>query len=412
MKKFFSAAIICLPLLTGCFLLEQRTVILWTDIPEAAAYVEIFNASQSDYRVELVFAENPSDYQRLISDEAPDIVLSENLASNSIISAFDPLDKLIEEGRFDPSIIYPELYKLGVRETTQVLPVSFNIPAIMYRQDNLSDESTGVTLTPEQLKMEAELFNSYNTEKFKVKGFIPSWKADFMLYTAFIQGSDFSETEDGSLIWNDTKLSESVDFIIDWSENINGGYQEEQDFTLTYCYDPGYKLLNAGRIGYYYTTLRDFYTIPSDDRSTLEFKWLGKENAIPVCEDIVYIGIPEKSKKKKTAQEFILWLINEDTQKTLLESSQFKRIRGFGICEGMSSLKSVNDLIMPDYYRRLIGNVPPLEYLDFPKTLPADWMTIRNDVIIPWLIDQSSEDSAMGSLTNELKTWTLQEQKK
>ena len=199
----------------------------------------------------------------------------------------------------------------------------------MYRQETLTDEDTGLTITPEQLKGKAESFNELSTDKFRVKGFIPTWSPDFLLYNAFISGSDFSETEDGSLIWNDSMLEESISFNRDWTENINSGYMEEEDFTLTYCYDPGYKLLNSGRIGFYYTTLRDFFRIPANDRSTLEFKWLGGETSIPVCEDIVYIGIPAKSKKKNTASEFITWFLNEETQKQLLESSSFKRIRGF-----------------------------------------------------------------------------------
>ena len=413
MKKLFFAALVSLPLLSGCFLIDENTAKLWTDIPEVAAYVEIFNASQTDYRVELVYAETPADYDELTSDSAPDIVISENLASNSVINAFAPLDKMIEKELFSPVKLYPELYSLGCREDVPyVLPVSFNIPAIMFRQDTLSAEPDGLTLSPEDLKTEAEIFNEGSTERFRVKGFAPSWQPDFILYNAFISGSSFSETAEGSLIWNENLLQESIDFCRDWTENINSGYQEEEDFTLTYCYDPGYKLLNAGRIGFYFTTLRDFYTIPADDRAGIDLIWLGAESRIPVGEDIVYAGIPSASRKKKAAREFMIWLLDEDTQKELLESSQFKRSRVFGICGGLSSLYAVNEFTMPEYYRRLIGRVPPVEYLDFPDNLPSYWASARNDVIIPWLQDQCLEEPEMGGLTDLLKTWTMQEQKK
>ncbi len=412
MKKFLIAAAAVIPFLTGCFLIDQKTVILWTNIPEAAVYVELYNASQTDFRVELVYAEDPSEYQRLVSDGAPDIVLSENLASNAIIEAFSPLDKLIEKGRINEESLYADLYSLCKREHTMVLPVSFNIPAIMYRQDSVSRNHSGIKISPEQLKAESAVFNKSGTERFRVTGFAPSWDTDFLLYNAFAAGSDFSETEEGSLIWNDSKLAESIDFCREWTENINSGYQEEKDFTITYCYDPGYKLLNTGRIGYYYTDLRSFFTIPAEDRSTLEFNWLGSGTGIPVCEDIVYIGIPSRSRKKKTAEEFIVWMMNENTQKMLLESSQFKRSRGFGICGGLSSVINVNEFIMPTFYKRLIGKIPPQEYLNFPSNLPAEWQDIRSDVIIPWLLDQCSENPETGTLPDMLKTWTLQEQKK
>ena len=413
MKKLFLTFLLTLPLLTSCFLIEENTAKLWTDIPEVAAYVEIFNASQTDYRVELVYEENPADYAKLTSASAPDIVISENLASNSIISAFMPLDKMIERELFDPQVIYPDLYQLGCREEIPyVLPVSFNIPAIMFNQNNIDTPSAQLILSPGELKEQAKLFNERSTDSFRVMGFTPLLEPDFLLYNAFISGTDFSETADGSLIWNEGNLESSIEFCRDWTENINSGYEEEDDFTLTYCYDPGYKLLNAGRIGFQFTTLRDFFTIPAEDRASLDFMWLGSESGIPVSEDIVYIGIPDESGKKKTAREFLLWLLDEETQEELLESSQFKRSRAFGICDGLSSMYSVNEFVMPEYYKRLIGRIPPVEYYDFPENLPEYWASVRNDVIIPWLEDQCLHEPEMGSLNDILKTWTLQEQKK
>ena len=413
MKKLIITVLAILPLLSGCFLIEQNTAILWTNIPEVAAYVEIFNASQTDYRVELVYAESPGDYYRLSSESAPDIVISEDLASNSIIPAFEALDKIIEDGLFDPTGLYPDLYSLGCRDgVPYVLPVSFNIPAVMYKQDSVLTETDSILISPEELKTESEAFNSRSSDRFRVLGFDPSWEPEFMLYNAFISGSDFSETLDGSLIWNESRLAESNEFCRDWTENVNGGYRETDDFTLTYCYDPGYKLLNAERIGFYFTTLREFYSIPAEDRSSLDFKWLGSEESLPVSEDIVYAGIPKKSSKKKTARQFIIWLLDKDTQKNLLESTQFKQTRGSGICGGLSSLQAVNELVMPEYYRILIGKVPPAEYFSFPANLPSYWPVLRTDVIIPWLKDQSSGEPEMGPLADILKTWTLQEKKK
>ena len=417
MKKLIGAAglitillLTVLPL-TGCFLIEQKTASLRTDIPEVAAYVEIFNASQSNYRIELVYSDTPADYNSLVQNGAPDIVISENLASNSIIKAFAPLDKMIEEGAFDPSVVYPNLYRLGTREDIPyLLPVSFNIPAVIFREDKLSDY--GTIITPQQLKTEAGSFNEQSSARYPVMGFSPSWTADFMLSTTFIFGTGFAETGDGSLLWNDVKLGEAVDFMRDWTENVNSGWAKEEDFTLTYCYDPGYKLLNAGRIGFYYTSLRDFYTIPAEERATLDYRWLGNESSIPVCEDIVFIGIPKQSRKKETAEAFLLWLLSPDTQKNLLESSHFKRMRGFGIAGGLSSLHSINQLIFPAHYKRLIGAVPPPESLNFPKTLPADWQRIRSDVIIPWLSKQNTEAPPEETLAESLKVWTLQEKKK
>ena len=411
MKKLITVCIILSSLLlSGCFIFEQKTAVLSTNIPEVAAYVEIFNASQDTYRIVLEYSDTPADIQHLNSEGAPDIVISKNLSSNAVISAFAPLDKRIEKAAFDTSGFYTGLLKSGKRDTVQyVLPVSFNIPAIMYKQGTLTSNFTGITISPEQLKEEARLFNERDTPQFRVKGFSPSWNNDFLLYNSFIFGADFAETAGGSLIWNGENLHASTAFCRDWTETVNSGFQEIQEFTLTYCYDPGYKLLNAERIGFYYTTLRDFFKIPAVDRSSLELKWLGSESAIPVCEDIIFTGIPNKSSGKTAAAAFIFWLLSEDTQKVLLESSQFKRTRGFGFCEGLSALHNVNELVLPEYYRSLIGAVPPVNYLDFPDSLPAEWEKLRSSVIIPWLITETSENPDAGDLSAILQTWVKQE---
>ncbi len=399
-------------MLSGCFLIDNKTAILSTDRPEVAAYVEIFNASQSEYRIELVYSEQPWDSRTLYSQDAPDIVISRNLAANTVITAFNPLTKLIEKELFDPSTLYQPLYATGTREgVPYVLPLSFNLPAVIYRQGAVDTRGSALIITPEQMKSISGDFNSKSTDRFRVKGFVPSWSEDFIYYNSVIQGTSYGETADGSTIWNNENLTASAEFCRDWTENLNSGYAEETDFTLTYCYDPGYKLLNAERIGFSFTTLRDFLSIPAEERTSLEFKWFGGDGFIPVCDDINYIGIPKESSKKKTAEAFLVWMLSADTQRTLLESAQFKRLRVFGICDGLSTISEINEKVIPEYYTRLIGLIPPSEYLRVPASLPADWDEIRDGVFIPWLMDQISETPRMPAVSDRLRTWLLQEKK-
>ena len=114
MKKLITVCIfLSTLLLSGCFLFNQKTAVLSTNIPEVAAYVEIFNASQETFRIVLEYSDKPADIQHLNSEDAPDIVISKNLSSNSVISSFAPLDKLIEKLAFDTSVFYSDLLTLG-----------------------------------------------------------------------------------------------------------------------------------------------------------------------------------------------------------------------------------------------------------------------------------------------------------
>ncbi|MDC7125374.1 MAG: hypothetical protein PQJ46_07395 [Spirochaetales bacterium] len=412
MKKKYLLILFILPLLSSCFSVDKRTAILSTNIPEVAAYVELFNASQTTYKVELVYTENPSDLQNLTSDSAPDIVIGENLASPSIITAFSSEKRLIDRNLIDPGIFYEELFKLCcIDEEPHVFPVSFNVPAIIFNKGTLGTSINNNIITPEQLKEAEEAFNNLNSGNFRTMGFSPLWEPQFIIDCANINGADFTINEDERLSWNNDKLTESINFCKEITEKDNSGFEAENDFTITYCYDPGYKLINSGRIGFYYTTLKDFYSIPSDDRATLILKWFGDSSNIPVKGNIVFTGIPSKSEKKKAAKAFLLWFLDSDSQKEMMESANFKRMHGFGICGGLSAIPKVNKLVFPTYYRRLIGNVPPEQYLSFPKKLPPYWDKICDEAIIPWIKDQISQKQETVKLSETVETWILQHKK-
>ena len=48
-------------LLAGCSLFrEDQRVVLWTDRPEFAAYAQVFNSSQKDFVVEVIYKDSPA----------------------------------------------------------------------------------------------------------------------------------------------------------------------------------------------------------------------------------------------------------------------------------------------------------------------------------------------------------------
>ena len=55
-----------LPTLTGCGLFNRRPLVLCTDRPELASFVEQFNARQSDMRVHLRYQQAPEEVPALV----------------------------------------------------------------------------------------------------------------------------------------------------------------------------------------------------------------------------------------------------------------------------------------------------------------------------------------------------------
>ena len=98
--------------LTGCGLIPEPSVRMVTDRAEMAAYVDRFNALQSDVRVELAWREAP--FQSVLDGVQADLVVGEWLSSPAVMDRFDPLGDLVKPGRVDPSWFYAGLLCHGL----------------------------------------------------------------------------------------------------------------------------------------------------------------------------------------------------------------------------------------------------------------------------------------------------------
>ncbi len=397
--------------LSGCLITETNTAVLWTNRPEVASYVEFFNSQQDKFRIELVYKSSPEKALRT-ENVKPDIIIGESLSSSSFISEFDSLERLFEDGSVDSNIFYQDLLKMGRHEGKQMLiPVSFNLPVLIFKQTDKEDEMNPLTISLEELREQSLIFNKNSKTRFKVTAFSPMWNTDFLYLIASLYGSDFHETPHGYLSWNNEKLKEALEYTQEWIKEVNGGVKAEQEFTEKYLYNPEYKLIDDNRIMFYFMDNKKYFSIPAEKRKNLIFRWAAGNNKIPVFENILYAGIPDQARKKKAALVFISWLFQPETQKALLKSSNFKRMRTFGIGQGFSSISLINELELPRYYPVLVGIIPPSDFLLFPRVLPEDWMLARDEIITQWLQEEIFETGQTKGLDQSLKEWLMQKPK-
>ena len=82
----------------------------------------------------------------------------------------------------------------------------------------------------------------------------------------------------------------------------------------------------------------------------------------------------------------------------------------FGIAGGFSSLHDVNEKYYPAFYRQLLGNMPPEEYLTLPNILPYRWESLKANVILPYLLDSTNTNGSKNNSTLEerITEWTKQ----
>ena len=393
--------------LTSCDRLDSPRAVLWTDRPEFGLYAEYFNASQDKYKVEVRLFESPAE-KLAEPGEYPDIVAASWLKSVSLRASFKPLDSIFSKDGLARSSFYPRLLSLGSVDNRQyLLPVSFNIPAMIFARDFSQAPSNPFTIELEEIKEQGKAYNIKNNGVYTRMGFSPLANDEFLFITAALFGVSFREAS--PIAWDPQALEQAVAWIQSWITEANTGIQTEDDFVFKYFYDPPDKLVKSGRILYAYMDSSRFFILPDERQANLDFRWLAAKEMIPLDEWGVYYGIHKKTKARKAGETFTRWFFRAETQKLLLEASKSKRLNetSFGIAGGFSSMKPVTEQIFPQFYPGLLGHMPPDSFLSPANILPRNWGIIKERIILPYLRERvrhtSRED--VRSLERRINDW-------
>jgi len=218
--------IVSLASFTSCRSGSSRAV-LWTDQPEFAFYAGFFNASQDRYKIEVRFFESPAQ-QLAESAEHPDIVVASWLRSASTRALFKPLDRLLRDG-IDRASFYPPILSLGAFGRRQyLLPVNFNIPAIVFSRDFSNDHSNPFTIEMAEIKERGRAFNAESNQTFTRMGFSPLSNPEFLFIVANFFGASFREAS--PIAWNTAAMEQAVTWIQQWITEANTSIQMENAF--------------------------------------------------------------------------------------------------------------------------------------------------------------------------------------
>ena len=398
--------------------LSSAPVVIWTDISAIASCAELFNKSQDKYKAVVQYRENPSeslDFFGTVNSsdtELPDIVIGKALKNNTTRAHFLPLDFLFTERHLDPSRFYPSLLEAGKQDDKQyILPLSFNMPAVMFdaKNDDLLPDSYMLTMS--QISDAAIKFNTVNKSGQRTAmGFAPSWDGNFLYLATLLYGAEYRQ--DGTVFsWNENAVKMAVSNLRLWTEKCNSSTQDEKDFSFKYLYTPKYKQVTSGRCLFAYTSSGELFGMSSEVLQDIDFRWIHQNRKIPVADTLVSVGIDKHSLNTTAAEEFIVWLMQEETQKNLLERTKSMNLNTavFGIAGGFSALRDVTEKDFPMYYETLLGRLPVSEYLDTITILPPRWEKIKERVIIPYLekvCDTTKESNE--TLSDALEEWNKQ----
>ncbi|MCR5606057.1 MAG: hypothetical protein K6F69_04480 [Treponema sp.] len=419
-------------LLSGCGksntanIIVEKPLVIWTNKTEFASYTELFNLTHDDCKAVVVYKQNPSEALESIHDETPpDIVIGTYLKNERTRKDFHSLDFLFTERQLEASSFYQNLLEAGKSDDEQyLLPVSFNIPAIMFSMKQSSLINDTYMLSIDQIRDIAGLYNAKNKQgAFTAMGFAPSWEPDFMYLVTMLMGTSYMQKQK-EFTWNEKCLKESLDYLKAWTRDKNGNTSSERDFEFKYLFTPKYKQITSDRCLFAYVKSDELFSLSEEQLQNVDFRWIHQNHKIPVADTLVSMGIYKHSYNSAAAEKFIVWFMNEESQKKILERDKDVKLNSvvFGIAGGFSSIKNVTEKDFPLKYKLLLGNLPLAEYLETKTILPPRWSTIKEKVIIPYLEEASayeipneknneqseSSEQKVISLSERLDNWTKQ----
>ena len=400
-KTAFVLVLVFIGLLFGCKK-KDSTIVIWTNRPEFASYVELFNSTHQDMKAVVVYKENPSASLPPQKNEVPpDLIVGPWLKNSSTKNYYSPLDKMFAKDEnddgLDRTIFYPQLLEYGVvNEKQYFLPISYNLPAMVCLKDNEELLPHQHVLTLDAIKECAAEFNS--TDKygdFSTIGFAPSWDYDFVYEASKILGAGYEQEENG-FKWNDYGLNATVEYMRKWTEEVNQSTTLEQNFMFNYLYMPKYRWVSTKKCLMAFMTSDELFSLSNELSQNLTFRWLITDaEKFPVEDGIVLMGMYKKSRNKKLAEQFFYWFNSMDTQQALIERSEKMNLdsKSFGITGGFSCIKEVNITVFPSHYRVLLENLPTEENMEFGSVLPSRWKDIKEKVFIPYFSQRCDTDS-------------------
>ena len=370
-------------------------IIIWTNKSELVGFAELFNASSENAKAVIIYKENPAaSFNSVTKDEIPDIVIGSWLNSSETANNFLPITYLFEDQLISESQFYPQLLKHGqIRDQQYLLPVSFNIPAIIYSITNEQYVTENTLITTEEIKTAAATFNKTEKEHYVAMGYAPSWEPEFMYEVAKLNGADFLQpTDKDSLFsWEEGNLQNTVGYFIDWTKEHNSTTESESTYKYKYLSNPVLNNVSSNRMLFTYMPSNELFVYPEERLETVRFKWLHKNNQLLIQDEMLSMGLYKHSKNVANAEEFIIWFMNPDNQEDMLQWTNSVNLytKPFGIAGGFSSIRSVNERYFPVEYPQLWGNLPLQENLVVPNELPEYWQTIKEQVLLPYLQEAS-----------------------
>ena len=410
----FSILALFLLLSTGCRknkAAEEHRVVIWTSCSEFAQYIELFNKTHKDNRAILVYKDNSALSLPPAKDElVPDIIVDSWLRNEAFSRSFRSLDYLFDNQILTSELFYTQLLDAGKRKHSQyLLPVSFNLPAIIFSNENKDLVTDSYTLTMQQIREISSPFNQKNKNgNFTRMGFTVLSNPDFAYLATKLNGVQFREEKD-QIVWSNLRLEQTTNLLKEWVQTENGSVQIEEDFAFKYLFMPNYRQVTSGRTLFAYTNSASLFKMLKEQNLDIDYRWIVQDMSIPISDSFMMMGIYKDCNNQVGATEFIRWFFQSESQRQILERKEAMKLETemFGISGGFSALRDVTEHILPVFYTHLLTNLPPSQMFKIPQILPPRWESYKSMVVEPYIHNavSATEGEAIPTIQDLEQEW-------
>jgi ABC-type glycerol-3-phosphate transport system substrate-binding protein len=401
-------------LLAGCTIVtgkdaaHARVLTIWTDQSIFALYAGYFNVAQDRFKAEVAYFDNVAEQlsEARGVGAGPDIIVGRWLQGETALGFFRPVDSYLKGLGPAESLFYPALLESGKQNKTRLLlPVSFDLHALVFDRNNMALLPGPFTITPDEIQTAGADYNRMQNGVWTRIGFSPFWNEEFLFLISSLFGTNWREGT--PLSWDELQLEESADYLHEWVVAANDSFQADDDFSFKYFYEPPDRLAASGRILFTVERASDYFRLPEERRRTLDFRWIEHAGTITPAENIVYYGIYRNAASRRAAAAFTSWFFNKETQRGILKKSAVLRTSGhiFGISGGFSAVRSVTETIFPEFYEGMLGHAPPPEKILSPGIFPPCFPELKERVILPYLKGRIRTPGSVRPLELRVSDW-------
>ncbi|AWG42736.1 hypothetical protein CR532_01805 [Candidatus Borreliella tachyglossi] len=296
------------------------TIIILTDNKIIPFYINQFNIEN---KASFIVKYKDHINIQTINNEDAQIVISKNIDNINIIKNFKNIHKY-----YCPD--YPILKNISEKFTYRIIPLSFDIPILIYK----NDYNIKKYIDLENIK---EIYKSFQKNK---KLFISPYISESLFYI-------LSEINDINFYFGNNKPEYYEEKMSDMVNHFKS-FIDANELELQKKFTEKYKYLHLEKILLEKNTLLiagltdlAYYNgLNKDVKSKINFSYLTNSEKNSSASNITFMGVKELS---RPIERFIKWILNQEVQRNLIEMKDRAQFNEhFGFVSGFTPYKSLN----------------------------------------------------------------------